>query len=709
MPTFIIYLIKANIALTLFYSAYRFGLRRLTFYTLNRFFLLFGIAFSAIFPLINPDTFFRRHEQLADAVTYYAPDWNSIQQIVHPQFTIWNIVQYVFWAGVAAMVVRLSLQLISLFSIHIKTMEGRLYNEKVRLMHNRINPFSFFKNIYINPSLHSPEELENILRHEKIHIKGWHTLDVLCGEINHIFYWFNPGAWLLKTAIRENLEFITDRKVLQSGADTKTYQYSLIHVGAFPYAVPVTNNFNFSHLKKRIIMMNKKKSRSYHLLRYLLLLPLISVAALVINSSRAESISTQNYNAGSISPSDSIPARPMIENTFPVSYNTFIKRNPSVKSMAWSRDSASYIPVAIIHLKNGKTERYHLNNREEMQKAQERYGRFPSPPPPPPPSPSPSAVPTGKPTSFNNSNDTIIRTDRYYAKLAYQKAREKEYNDAEMYADKSLKLNSHNSTASDVLRYVHQMKEYQTKMEEYKKQHGDSLFPKVKVHFVPPVVAKDSIVTLTTSPDEYYAQLAYQKAREKDYGDAEKNAAKSLKLNLDNGTAKAVLRYVQQMKEFQQKMEEYKKQRSDSDSSSAYDLPSNHERPLTSQAAYTLSSPYSHYEWTIGSDHTVNYTSVKPERYNISLTTKTNTNTTPADTYPPLPDNVLYIIDGRKESKEYLRTTLTPENIGSIDVLKDKSAIARYGPKAVNGAIVIKTKQYLKKHPEGPSKVIMKQ
>ncbi len=369
MPTFIIYLIKANIALTLFYLAYRFGLRRLTFYTINRFFLLFGIAFSAIFPLINPDNFFQRHEQLADAVTYYAPDWNSIQQIVHPQFTIWSIVQYVFWAGVAAMAVRLSIQLISLLSIHIKTTDGKLNNEKVKLMHDRINPFSFFRNIYINPALHSPEELENILRHEKIHVKGWHTLDVLCGEVNHIFYWFNPGAWLMKTAIRENLEFITDKKILQSGTDAKTYQYSLIHVSAFPYAVPVANNFNFSHLKKRIIMMNKKKSRGYHLLRYLLLLPLIIVAALVINSSRAQSISNQNYYTGSISPYDSIPAQPLIENNSPVGYSAFIKRNPSVKSMAWTKPENGEAPVAIIRLKNGKTERYHLIDTSEMKKA----------------------------------------------------------------------------------------------------------------------------------------------------------------------------------------------------------------------------------------------------------------------------------------------------------------------------------------------------
>ncbi|TAM93727.1 MAG: hypothetical protein EPN39_19415, partial [Chitinophagaceae bacterium] len=70
MPALIIYLIKANIALILFYLAYRFGLRRLTFYMLNRFFLLFGITFSALFPLLNLNAFFQHHQQLAGSVAY---------------------------------------------------------------------------------------------------------------------------------------------------------------------------------------------------------------------------------------------------------------------------------------------------------------------------------------------------------------------------------------------------------------------------------------------------------------------------------------------------------------------------------------------------------------------------------------------------------------------------------------------------------------
>lgn len=298
MSSLVIYLIKANIALTLFYLAYRFGLRRLTFYNLNRFFLLFGIVFSAVFPLVNLNTFFQQHQQLAGSVAYYAPDWSTLQQYVQPQnqFTVWTLIAYVFWAGVIVMTIRFCVQMMSLFRIHLRTKSGFIYEEKIRLMHDHINPFSFFKNIYINPELHTENELEKILHHEKIHVKGWHSADILAGEINNIFYWFNPGAWMMKTAIQENLEFITDRKILSSGMDAKSYQYSLIKVSSIPFANPLANNFNFSHLKKRIKMMNRKRSSRFHLLRYLLLLPVIAIAVFFINSSRAQSFQHDKDN-----------------------------------------------------------------------------------------------------------------------------------------------------------------------------------------------------------------------------------------------------------------------------------------------------------------------------------------------------------------------------------------------------------------------------
>ncbi|MBV7531846.1 M56 family metallopeptidase [Chitinophaga sp. sic0106] len=284
VPEILIYLLKANVALTLCFLAYRLGLRKLTFYTLNRVFLLFGILVAAVFPLININSFIHRHEEIGQVLNY-VPDFRQWQET--PHFNYWNILVYAFWAGVLIMIGRFMIQLFSMYKIHRSATDDAINGTTVKVLRSPVNPFSFFRNIYINPVLHQPEEIDDILLHEQVHVRQWHSVDVVMGEINNIFYWFNPGAWLMKSAIRENLEFITDRYLLHQGVDRKNYQYSLLKISGIPYATAIANNFNFSHLKTRIMMMNKKKSSTYHMVRYVVLGALVGGIVLSLNYSRA--------------------------------------------------------------------------------------------------------------------------------------------------------------------------------------------------------------------------------------------------------------------------------------------------------------------------------------------------------------------------------------------------------------------------------------
>ncbi len=68
-----------------------------------------------------------------------------------------------------------------------------------------------------NPHHHTASEMEQIVRHEMIHAKQYHSADILLSEIFTIIFWFNPFAWLLKKTLKQNLEFLTDRQVLATG------------------------------------------------------------------------------------------------------------------------------------------------------------------------------------------------------------------------------------------------------------------------------------------------------------------------------------------------------------------------------------------------------------------------------------------------------------------------------------------------------------
>jgi bla regulator protein BlaR1 len=289
MPVLFVFLLKVNIALIIFCLGYYLVLRKLTFYTLNRVYLGLGILLSSVYPLINIDDFVYRHQQLAAPVQRVVLNWKTPaeQFIQQPGYWYWATV--IFWLGAIVFASRLLVQLFSLYKLYRNSKPANIQEHRVRVTDANISPFSFWQNIYINPDNIDDTDLPSILRHEQIHVKEWHTLDILLAEVSVIFYWFNPGVWLMKKAVRENIEFITDRKILQLGADSKAYQYSLLNVSiAATTSAGITNHFNFSTLKKRIKMMNVKRSSKVNLTRYAFLVPAVLICLFVFSISKAE-------------------------------------------------------------------------------------------------------------------------------------------------------------------------------------------------------------------------------------------------------------------------------------------------------------------------------------------------------------------------------------------------------------------------------------
>lgn len=288
MPDFFIILLKINIVLVLFATAYYLILRRLTFYVINRIFLAFGILFSTIYPFIDLTDFFnRQNEQVAT----FVPKLNQKASALVPSDFIanyWQWISVLFYVGVVVMAFRLIMQFVSLYRMHQKSKPGSVANYDVRILEEPVSPFSFWQTVYINPALHKDIELKTILAHENIHVKEWHSLDIILAELSVVFYWFNPGVWLMKRAVKENLEFITDEKILKKGIDKKEYQYSLLDVGNLVPAVEIVNNFNLSDLKKRIKMMNVKRSSRLTLSRYLLVLPVLLATTLAFTVTKKD-------------------------------------------------------------------------------------------------------------------------------------------------------------------------------------------------------------------------------------------------------------------------------------------------------------------------------------------------------------------------------------------------------------------------------------
>jgi len=288
MPFIFLYIIKLSVCLAVVYLFYRLVLQRLTFYNWNRYYLLLYTVASFYLPLIDVSTVLTKNNLQSTKLVQWVPALGSLDETgatksVTHLFTIDNMALLLLLTGTAIATIRLCLQFISLNRLKKKASVMYVDDLKLYQVDGDIMPFSFGNSIFINRKLHSEAELQDIVLHEFIHVKQQHSIDIVCAEIVCVLNWFNPFAWLIKKAIRQNLEFIADEQVLQNGISKKDYQYLLLKVtgnAQFSIVAP----FNFSSLKKRIAMMNKMKSARVHLIKFLFLVPLAAVVLLAFRN-----------------------------------------------------------------------------------------------------------------------------------------------------------------------------------------------------------------------------------------------------------------------------------------------------------------------------------------------------------------------------------------------------------------------------------------
>lgn len=287
MPEIFIYLLKVNIAISLFYLGYYLFLRKLTFYSLNRFYLLFSILFSVIFPFLHIPSFFTQPEIIYYNVLSIEDGVASLPQSQETNETFWFILVGFYWLLVAFGGIKLVIRLFSLYRIHLRSSLQFWGNYKFNNLPIDITPFSFFSRIYLNFEKHTETELLTILKHEQVHTKHFHSIDILLVEIWCIFSLFNPISWWLKKAIKVNIEFIADYEVIRQGIAHQAYQNSLLHFAVQSQNLPLVNQFSFLSLKSRIMMMNKEQSSKGQLGKYFLVIPIVVSSLFIFGVSKA--------------------------------------------------------------------------------------------------------------------------------------------------------------------------------------------------------------------------------------------------------------------------------------------------------------------------------------------------------------------------------------------------------------------------------------
>jgi BlaR1 peptidase M56/CarboxypepD_reg-like domain len=290
MHFLLVFILKLSVSLAVVFLFYHFILRKLTFYNQNRWYLLGYTMLSFIIPFINVAALLQKNNWHGNEVINWVPVFqdNAMQGLDQARsntFGFWSLLLAVIAAGIFVMLCRLLLHVFSFRKMLVMAEPVNTSGMNLYQVNENIIPFSFGNSIFINRHLHTETELQEIIRHEFVHVKQRHSVDIIWAELLCAVNWYNPFVWLLKKAIRQNLEFIADNKVLENGISKKEYQYLLLKViGNNQYSI--ANQFNFSSLKKRIAMMNKTKSAKRQLIRLLFLLPATVVLLLAFRSNR---------------------------------------------------------------------------------------------------------------------------------------------------------------------------------------------------------------------------------------------------------------------------------------------------------------------------------------------------------------------------------------------------------------------------------------
>lgn len=283
-----VYFLKINVAIALFYAFYRLFFYKDTFFAWRRTALLCFFAVSTAVPLLNIQHWIVQQEPMAAMADLYAA-------VVLPELTLtpqpetdWRQlvadgIVVAYWLVAALLALRFLVQLAGIVRLARRCPTQKIDGTTVHLLPRAEGPFSFFRWIFVCPDAHTGDELHEILTHERTHARQWHSIDVLTGELACIVCWFNPFAWLMKREIRTNLEYMADEKVLETGHDSRTYQYHLLGLSHHKAAATIYNSFNVLPLKKRIIMMNKRRTRAIGRTKYLMFLPLAALLMIVSN------------------------------------------------------------------------------------------------------------------------------------------------------------------------------------------------------------------------------------------------------------------------------------------------------------------------------------------------------------------------------------------------------------------------------------------
>ncbi|WP_400078810.1 ankyrin repeat domain-containing protein [Winogradskyella sp. R77965] len=309
----VVLLIKISLIIIVVLGFYKILIEKESFFSTNRIYLVLGLLLTFTIPFISIPKLINNQGFVSELIepsivqtsnlkelnvtnqsnnlnnksgeVVQAQPTNEVAITTKPSRSLldWLLIAYLF--GVAVLSINLLLQIGNLVFKIIRSKDKIRDDDAIIINSEHIKePCSFFNYIFINPEQYEFDIYEQIIAHEKIHVKKKHSLDLLLSEIAVIILWFNPFIWLFRREVEKNIEYQTDHLLIDTKtAEKDNYQMNLLKIATFSKPLTITTNYNQSLIKQRILKMNSKKSNPHSYWKYAFTLPMFFALLLLLN------------------------------------------------------------------------------------------------------------------------------------------------------------------------------------------------------------------------------------------------------------------------------------------------------------------------------------------------------------------------------------------------------------------------------------------
>lgn len=259
---------KSLVVAAAFYLVYLLVLKKLTFFNLNRSFLLLALAATALVPALHFTTRATVPMVLerlpVREVVVQAPLTmvqgagipSPLKNISSINYADWARIAY--WVIAAMPAVRL---LVSIAKVLLMAYRQGYRRGRLRVVNNRQGfNFSFFNLVFLDGSGLTDTERRQVFLHEALHCRLGHSADNLLAGVMKAFFWFNPLVYLLSRELRLTHEYQVDEALTSSrDAHTGGYVNLLLKIASRPSG-SLVNTFGSGSLKGRVKMLMQRRS-----------------------------------------------------------------------------------------------------------------------------------------------------------------------------------------------------------------------------------------------------------------------------------------------------------------------------------------------------------------------------------------------------------------------------------------------------------------